>query len=1584
MKSQQHPERTIRSLEGLPGSRTGSGPGKRWRPHGVRAGGAVIILSLAMLMTLLFLGLFFYSFMDDEANNADNYASAEHGEIDHQKIMDHALEQVIVATDPTLKNSALYGSRWSLLAHVIGRLGIVNEDANSNGVLDPGEDLDGNGRLDVHIGAPLDARVHNGRGILLRVNGTTGRLEADYDWDGTFDPFVLNYSAPANGGTPVTPQAGFQPDAGYTYPDQNALFLCYEEFPLDGSAPTIKPSFFLPDHFRFEAAANGVGPGNYFIDASLGRMSLRPHAGHGQRYLNQPTPNGVVAQSGDRNRRIFNFPFRNGSNQFGRYTSSGSNYEYDIDADRDGWRDSILVDMDYGLINLPDGRQVVPIYFFKIVDTNGLMPLNIAGNPRANYVGQIPANRTESRSNLALSLAELNPGWCFYASPYDSNFLSAGERPGVMQLVYGTTDFGPSYSSGEQRRYAASNFAFSRIVLGDGAGVDGRLGSDDMPGGPGDDDNDRLARSGRFYRHNFWGPFYTPLNSPVRVDYPSVVHPTDRSGRGRSITAPPSAFPEMAAWKGARSLRVNSSLFSWQRYNNYEDQATAAAQPASYTDEHLTWRNATTVTTQNLRTPPTDYLTNEPDELLLEPMAGSPDSPFSWEELASLHLSDADWQRVGRASRLRALAKFQFDLNYEAQRIRRQFSTTNYDRSEFSFGPVRVSGGNRDWEFSIGTRNEFPPNFGSVSPGAANYPFRPEIWRLLRTRLGRRTPDGLPQQKLRLNAILADDTAYGGPPAFGVQGEPLYRPLVPHPHFNSSGTAHVIEPMYHGGAGSVPHQFTDFDGGADPEAQEWWARYDRQRLARDIYVLLYLLGGGNDGINYASTSGVYTAAQTREMAQFAVNLVDAMDRDRVITEFQYDPDLSNGWDTSGTTLRRVQGIESLDLCFSEALAITTVAKSMDDSSTKYDDQEKHNFLYVELRNVSPYPVSLRYVDDLLGTPSNDHSSYRLVRIDGAGTVHAVLEFERDVNNVIGPGENFVIACHDGTVGTGSGMSFSPHSATFYVDHDSADGDFEAIVPYGVTDTDGSLPTSPSANPEPLADLDLNYVGPNDHQGRFNLVARYGATGTLVGTTDGSGTSVILSLQRRRHPFDGDTPMRDAAAGGNEANDWIEIDRMEIDFESFNVGTTALHEIDSSPRGEPLARSSFDPAYDDGGTDPRNHTLGDPTNPHQANANFENGAGNGRFEVWQPHFDRELTSVMELLSIPLYGYAKSNLANSSNYSTAAHGGPTSGLARRFGSSPNRYYRLTGDRTAGLRFRNPQPTLTGIYTGVTGHYQNRWFRLLNMLELEPSFHSPRLSNIQRARLQSLRRRASGINLNTLRNDHVLAGIIDDIQHHDPFVFDSTAGASNHETPTLDRRDHSGIRRHWYQQLKMARDGRTGGNARPAGSLQSRPFRPLTYIDPYNPNQSIRNTILRQHNSASSTLNQMGLFEARTTDDVGTGQGHNTVDYYTSNRLLSKVHNLTTTRSHNFVVWCGYQFHEAHERSEDLNGNGSLDPGEDLNGNGEIDRFVQIGNLADDVPGHREFLVVDMTRLEEAYNSRTGTFSFKPFIVHREVLP
>src|SRR4029077_17278358 len=87
----------------------------------------------------------------------------------------------------------------------------------------------------------------------------------------------------------------------------------------------------------------------------------------------------------------------------------------------------------------------------------------------------------------------------------------------------------------------------------------------------------------------------------------------------------------------------------------------------------------------------------------------------------------------------------------------------------------------------------------------------------------------------------------------------------------------------------------------------------------DIYVMLYMFGGNESAfisgtlqsVNYATQSNqppspgsptsitnyrpVYQDWQLAEMAQFAVNIVDSLDRDDTITMFEYDKDLSNGW-----------------------------------------------------------------------------------------------------------------------------------------------------------------------------------------------------------------------------------------------------------------------------------------------------------------------------------------------------------------------------------------------------------------------------------------------------------------------------------------------------------------------------------------------------------------------------------------------------------------------------------------------------------------------------------------------------------------
>jgi hypothetical protein len=127
---------------------------------------------------------------------------------------------------------------------------------------------------------------------------------------------------------------------------------------------------------------------------------------------------------------------------------------------------------------------------------------------------------------------------------------------------------------------------------------------------------------------------------------------------------------------------------------------------------------------------------------------------------------------------------------------------------------------------------------------------------------------------------------------------------------------------------------------------------------------------------------------------------------------------------------------------------------------------------------------------------------------------------------------------------------------------------------------------------------------------------------------------------------------------------------------------------------------------------------------------------------------------------------------------------------------------------------------------------------------------------------------------------------------------------------------------------------------------------------PDVSVNNTILRNH--ATAAYDDLGLFEARAVADVTA----NNVDFHTRQRLLAKIANNTTNRSHVFMIWAGYELFEAHQPAPE-----------------QFPNVVQIGARITDLPGRREFTVVDMTRLEEAYNPGTGAFDWRKFIIYRK---
>ena len=172
----------------------------------------------------------------------------------------------------------------------------------------------------------------------------------------------------------------------------------------------------------------------------------------------------------------------------------------------------------------------------------------------------------------------------------------------------------------------------------------------------------------------------------------------------------------------------------------------------------------------------------------------------------------------------------------------------------------------------------------------------------------------------------------------------------------------------------------DFNASTPAAAQEWHARRDRQNLARDLYVLLYLLGGvdpANAAKDYAALPNaagaaggrpVYTDAELAEMAQFAVNVVDAMDEDPVRTLFVYDKDLSDGYTpyddgyaappvTAAELSTRgiVAGVEKQEFALSEVLVNLAWCEEKKGETnpenhplTEWDDTAPRTFFFAEL------------------------------------------------------------------------------------------------------------------------------------------------------------------------------------------------------------------------------------------------------------------------------------------------------------------------------------------------------------------------------------------------------------------------------------------------------------------------------------------------------------------------------------------------------------------------------------------------------------------------------------------------------------
>jgi hypothetical protein len=1584
-----------------------------------RRGGAVIIVVLSLMTTLVFLGLFFFGWSSQEVANAELFADPDDEglpAIDPYVHLDRAAEQLIVGTRGEFFTSALWGGMHSMLAHEIGQIrpDLTPTDTNvstGTGIMVRFKD-DGNGYPDVNPDGTFDdpdyfQLIYDGIDPMSDDPQNPDRLTLELN----LSNFAINYSVLAQPvrGTLANPLDAFtqpdasnripfyRPDVDYTYPDINSLFLAHEEVISDPDNPGVKirvliPSFFRPQLFPEMRSRNTAGPwSNAFLqlyhDSSYQRKVLRPHKEHQYpggtpRYLTGATS----AQSGNTSRILSPFPFPQSAEeaQMGIFNNVSTLPDYpnlsdtysllDVDLDNDGVKDAIWIDLGLPMLTLPGGDQFVPMASFKVVDADGLLNLNAHGNMEGltkydppRFPGDLSGPLEPiSVSNLGMSRSEVNPIWALNGD-VDNSGLTPTEREAALKNVIDR--FGLATVPSVVPPLALANMEWTMLLSGwhpfnSQDATAGRYGEKEylatggLPrsGATGsDDDGDGQAPNG-------YGQIQDAVEALLGLSNRGFVHPLAPTGLGLP------GFNELSSFDSSNTnpayvisgpngavRNIRSNLFAnnpsgWPKYWNFQRLGGSP-----YLSDLMVRSLSNEI----------NELVDEADEVILEPgniNYGLVDSPFGPSENAALHLSNSDLSKQPVSSRAKILASANFQHVPNAAQIRSRFTTDSWDRLEFNANPSSLE----SW---VWTNGQFPPMVDTAAGQVQ--PFRQELRNLLHTDTYTDSPPGPDRQnsrhRLNINKILSDDqrSIPDGHQLKSVvkrafeNGSPRYRDLVPHPESISGGTTSYLLTAMHHTDDVEPIGFHLIQ--TDPCAQEWWARYDRQRLARDIYCLLWTVGFIDEFDDTLTSEEVETERKrrAREMAQFAVNVVDAMDRDNVITRFEYDPDLRDGWDPDPANLEVAYGIEDHLLTFSEVLLVETASEDEDSERTLHKEEEDkgHRFLYVELRNASPYQVSL--ADD----------TWRIVRLQGDGSSNAVdiaVEFKAPSSGnakAIGAGENFVIGCHDGTVVNGNGEKIG---SDFYVnvETDDNDGPLQLIIPRA-QGTDKEIDNN-TERPDSLLDLDLtpadeskDFWTPTEQQSGFGGVA---LVEPLEGSTSGPGFTLVL--QRKQN-------LSVQAGSSNDWNEWVEVDRWTVDPTQFGASSpislgsnptlatieSQLKARKSQERLHPFtAQNQLNP-----GSDIRNHSLrakGDPE-AHYANEIWREAHSNDPFPYWQPHFNRDFSSAMELLSVPLYGNYSPTITE--NWSDNVFGGVNRNLV--YGDA------MTGHRTAAARILNPQapdvdemPLPSWVPTDLSddaAHYRNRWYRLLEFVDVKSQ------NDLRMDQITAVHRRTPGkINLNTVRDETVLAGLIDDPYHINPITSDR---------PTQDQYDAG---RNWYLDLRRARDGvdplmEVAGlqNIFIPGGFRSRPFRSLNHLDaphlnasgnpvPHSPDLSLNQTVLRRRPTTGSEL---GLFEARSEGDLS----ENKVDFHTRNRLLAKIHNNSTTRSHVYFAWIGIDFFEAHYAENNP-------------------ALIQIGGLAEDLPRYRMFCVIDMSRIEEAYNPETGTFDFRKFIIHRQLLP
>lgn len=782
------------------------------------------------------------------------------------------------------------------------------------------------------------------------------------------------------------------------------------------------------------------------------------------------------------------------------------------------------------------------------------------------------------------------------------------------------------------------------------------------------------------------------------------------------------------------------------------------------------------------------------------------DAVLGPEEMLFLQGTTVDARLTEDRSRLAELMPGNLVASKSAANIRKRLTTVSSDRREFGAGAA-VVGGLRSWEcwplISLGNNNMqqssflFPPARCTTSLPTSTAtslidPYRPELYYFLQQLYSPQlyatssVPVGSQSLKLNVNRFLFLD---------GI-----------------SQTQYGFAPL--------PVQTS---------VQDTNATLVRQNMARDIYTLLYTFcfvhtdGAGNFDLDYRTiaAANVPTPAQAKEMAQFAVNLVDALDTDNIITAFYYDPDLSNnvttngggtvtnaaGWDPAASIGNDqipqtsddyvVYGVERQQLVISEATVFQL--KKGAGGNTNYDSSTSaRTFCYLELENVSPTNVTLAPYQVY---PPNESSSaplapaqltwgstalgnvvangnWRIRMSDPTSTTpYNVLTLKDATGNLPASGQYNAVYLLPNL----DSQNFFPTTTTPPGTNQRATTTSDLVLPAGGTFTissgDGVTGTPTVSDLRTSAGaliVPANLVnGETDNQAapqcNLDLVYNYGDTSAKrywlqVGS---SGTTGLPSangsfLTQLRTSANGLTnPVRltletNVAAGPNpdpsdsrlnnwQSNTWAAVDSTANYSQLLAAGSPKV----TNNNINDMTIQSYGPAVSAGFSCsfPRSVPILSGTVPLAAAANSFNTASNvatsnsasayiQREIPWQLQYDRDFTSLGELMQLPLYGPDMLTTALAEVITTGS-----SGATPKWPNVSNsQFYSQTTyntTKTAGvtnyyptvaaarfLRPDNPDYTLNYVLNNsvqvLPTNSGNRWYRLFNFLEVPSRFN------------------------------------------------------------------------------------------------------------------------------------------------------------------------------------------------------------------------------------------------------------------------